>query len=168
MQQRVDLAISSFEAYSNGQVVAWNSGPASRVELWGASIRLLIDNPIVGVDPSRLHAELGKMHERGLLSAQALAESEAEMHSEIPARMAKYGGLGLLSALLVSLVPFWIFSQSLNSSDCIARGAARMGGVLVLGFFIFGLTVEVFNIKMVVAFYALSLALLYALLPSRN
>jgi O-antigen ligase len=43
-----------------------------------------------------------------------------------------------------------------------------MGIFLVAGFFIFGLTVEIFNLKMTIAFFSLTLAVLSAIASNKS
>lgn len=159
VQRRVDLALSNLNAYAENQI---NNGTAARLELWRVSFHLLKTNPIVGIEPGSLPKELVQLNNASEINEKVLQEGLAEMHSEVAARMAKYGGLGLLSALAVCALPLWLFSRSTSSANRVEKGAARMGIVVTLSFLVFGLTVEVFNIKMVAAFYSLTVAALLA------
>jgi O-antigen ligase len=160
VRQRVDLAISSYTAYSDGQI---DNGTAARLELWKVSFRLLEESPFVGIKPRSLNSKLTAMKESGAINDLVMNEGMAEMHSEIASRMAKYGALGLLMALAPILVLGWFGCNALNAETHIARGAARMVLCLFICFYIFGLTVEVFNIKMVAAFYGLTIASLFGI-----
>lgn len=160
VHKRVDLAVDNLAAYSKGK---GNNGTAARIELWKASLRLLRENPVVGIEHNSLVQEMTRMRDAGLINDLTLREATAEMHSELAARMAKYGMLGLLGALAVIFAPLWMFYRRMGASNHVVAVAAKMGVGFVVGFFIFGLTVEVFNIKMVAAFYALTMAVLLAL-----
>lgn len=160
VQQRVDLTFSSVDSYLSGKV---KDGTAARIELWRVALSLLGKHPLTGIEQGSLPEMLQQMHDRGEINNLVLIEGRAEMHSEMAARMAKYGILGLLSAIFILAVPGWMFIRSMKSEDRIARMAARMGLALILSLFIFGLTVEIFNIKMMAAFYALTMAVLMAL-----
>jgi len=159
VHKRVALAISNLEAYSSGKV---NNGTAARLELWKVAFRLMAENPVVGIEPGSLDARLTALSKAGVINDRVMKEGKAEMHSEIAARMAKYGVLGCLSALAVFLIPAWLFYQSLASTNRQSAGAAQIGLCVAVGFFVFGLTVEVFNIKMVAAFYGLTIAIMMA------
>ncbi|MNC89403.1 hypothetical protein D3C83_53370 [compost metagenome] len=87
----------------------------------------------------------------------------AEVHNQILSYAVKYGTFGLLSILAVYFVPLVLFVQAAGSSAGPARMAGGMGICLVGGFFIFGLSVEIFNLKNTVTFYSLTLASLLAL-----
>lgn len=157
VRERVDLAFANLASYSDGQV---NNGTAARLELWKVAFLLSKENSLIGIETGSLNEKLGALHNEGVINDLVLKEGMAEMHSEIASRMAKYGMFGATSAIIVLLIPGWLFYKSLNSTNQAITGGARMGLLLVSGFFIFGLTVEVFNIKMVAAFYSLTVALL--------
>lgn len=160
VQKRVDLALSNFESYRAGKV---ENGTAARIELWRVAISLAMRYPVAGIEQGKLPEKLQRMRDAGEINDLVLENGKAEMHSEIAARMAKYGGAGLLSAILVLTIPYWMFLRRMNYRDRLAKGAARMGVMLMLSLFLFGLTVEIFNIKMLAAFYALTISLLMAL-----
>ena len=88
--------------------------------------------------------------------------SDAEVHSEIFAKGAETGIFGLLSLLSIYIVPTAIFWQIAQTSTQQTRRASFMGICLVAGFFIFGLTAEIFNLKMTASFFAMTLAILMA------
>jgi O-antigen ligase len=68
----------------------------------------------------------------------------------------------LLSILAIYFVPFFLFLRAAKSGTQQQIGAAMMGMCLTLGFFVFGLSVETFNLKMTAAFYSLTVAVLLA------
>lgn len=160
VRQRVDLAFSNYASYSNGHI---DNGTAARLELWKVSIQLAKDSPSVGIQPGSLNSKLTAMRDAGTINNLVLDEGMAEMHSEIAARMAKYGMLGLVMALASVVILGWLSYKPMKKENQMARGAAQMGMCLVVGFFIFGLTVEVFNIKMVAAFYGLTTVSLFGI-----
>jgi O-antigen ligase len=165
VQRRVDLVFKNLAAYSQGKV---NNGTAARLELWKVSFLLLKEHPTAGIEAGSLAGELTKLRDSGIINDRVLREGIAEMHSEIAARMAKYGLFGLLSALSVYFVPMWLFARSAKSGNRLESGAGKMGVCLTLGFFVFGLTVETFNIKMVAAFYGLTVGILLAAASIKN
>ena len=97
-----------------------------------------------------------------MLTPTAAVLGRGEVHNEILAKTVNLGIFGLLSILSVFAVPLIIFIRSARSSFAQARTAAYMGICLVTGFFIFGLSVEIFNLKMTAAFYSLTVAVLLA------
>lgn len=165
VQYRINWFISNLDGYAGKHV---DSGTAARVELWKAALKLAKDNPIVGIEPESINDRLTELHEAGEINSWVLYVGKAEMHSEVAARVARYGLLGVFALLAASLLPGWLFYRELALSDRTANGAARMGLSVVVAFFIFGLTLENYNIKMVAAFYSLTVAILLAATTMRT
>jgi len=163
---RTSIAFKQVVAYASDKT---SGATGSRLDLWKASFHLLKENPIIGIKPGSIDSALTELRDAGVISEQALYVGKAEMHSEVAARLAKYGLMGLIAVLAVSLVPGWLFYRALRTSEPRAVGAARMGLCVVTAFFIFGLTLENYNIKMVAAFYSLTVAvLLSAAMPKES
>ena len=87
---------------------------------------------------------------------------------KVLAKSVNWGVFGLLSILgiyIVSAKPLW---HSLRDSAGHKKVACLMALGLVVGFFIYGLTVETFNLKMTAAFYALTVAVFLATATNRS
>jgi len=104
----------------------------------------------------------------GIITPLAAELGLAEVHNQILSYSVKYGVFGLISGIAIYLVPFVIFTQSLRFSVGEKRVAGLMGICLVTGFFIFGLTVEIFNLKNTITFYSLTLASLLAAISNNS
>lgn len=161
---RVGAAITQITDYANGKK---ESPTASRLELWKASFLLFKENPVLGIRPDSINAELTALRDAGAINDTTLYVGKGEMHSEIAARVAKYGLFGLIATLAVVLVPGWLFYRALRSREPAVSGSAKMGLCVVVSFFILGLTVENYNIKMVAAFYSLTVAVMLAATQER-
>ena len=70
----------------------------------------------------------------------------------------------------IYFVPFYFFLKAVKSDSAQrpARLAAMMGMCVTLGFFVFGLTVETFDLKLTAAFYSLTIAVLLAVSYNRR
>jgi hypothetical protein len=86
----------------------------------------------------------------------------SEVHNEILHKCAETGIFGLASILSIYCVPALILLRSIKFSESRTRLSAFISLSLVLGFFIFGLTVEIFDLKMTATFFAFTLATLMA------
>jgi O-antigen ligase len=133
-----------------------------RLQIWNAAIKLIRDNPIAGVGPTGLPDALRAMHQSGAIDDTALDLGIAETHNEILSHTVKLGVLGLLEILAIYLVPAILFAAATYSGARIRRNAGITGMLFVATYFIFGLTVETFNIKTFATFYALTVACLLA------
>lgn len=159
VQQRIDQIFYDLADFSNGQA---DTSVGQRLQLWKAALYLYGNNPIFGVGPDGFANSMTALSQTGFITQEAAQLGKGEVHSQILANLVELGIPGLLSILSIYFVPLFIFMNSAKSSSNTRRTAGIMGVCLTLGFFIFGLTVETFNIKMIVSFYSLTLAVLLA------
>jgi O-antigen ligase len=160
VHHRIDLVFEDLNNYAKGSK---DTSIGIRLQLWHAAISLFIANPFFGVGPNEFALAMPMLRESGMLTPVAASVGSSEVHNEILAKCAGTGIFGLLSILSVYLVPLIIFWRSTFSTINTVRIASFMGICLVTGFFIFGLTVEIFNLKMTAAFFSLTLAVLLAM-----
>ncbi|OGS92733.1 MAG: hypothetical protein A2061_04455 [Gallionellales bacterium GWA2_59_43] len=159
VQQRVYETAAEISAIMNGD---FNSSFGLRIQLWVAGFHMFIDNPIFGVGPSEFFSSMDKLYASGMISSVPSSIYGTEVHSYFVACAAELGGVGLLSAVSIFLVPLAMFVDAAKSRVDTVRIAAMAGICLVVSFFTFCLTAEMFNIKMVASFYALLVAALLA------
>jgi O-antigen ligase len=160
VHHRVDSIFSDLASYSNNNNKETSVG--ARLQLWQAAIKLFINNPIFGIGPNEFAHAMPSLYAQGMLTPYAAQMGGSEVHNEILEKCADTGLFGLLAIISVYIVPIFIFWRSTKSSESTIKYSAFMGIGLVLGFFIFGLTVEIFNLKMTAAFFSLTLAVLMA------
>ncbi len=154
---RINAAFQDIVAYSNGNR---DTSLGIRIQLWQAAIHVFLQNPLFGLGSDGFREIMPTLAEQKILTHMASVLGTSEVHNEILSKCANLGIFGLLSILAVYIVPAKFFWMSLNTSVGQKKVASLMGLGLVLGFFIFGLTVEIFDLKMTAAFYALTLAVL--------
>jgi O-antigen ligase len=150
VQHRMDLIYQDFADFHQGSK---DTSIGIRLQLWQAACYLFSEHPIFGAGPGGFAQ---------MLTPIAGSFGRGEVHNEILAKAAGLGVFGLLSIFSVYAVPLIIFIRSTRSKVSQEKSAAFMGICLVTGFFIFGLTVEIFNLKMTDAFYSLTVAVLLA------
>lgn len=159
VHNRVGAIFFEVNAYISGHG-SIDTSVGIRLQHWHAAIRLFIEQPVFGAGPGGFERSLSEMLSSGMLTPEAARLGHSEVHSEILAKCAETGLFGLVSILSVYFVPLFIFLRTTKSIVYSHRVAGFMGICLVSGFFIFGLTVEIFDLKMTAAFYALTLAVL--------
>jgi O-antigen ligase len=145
-----------------------DSSLGGRFQLWGAAIQLFMQNPILGVGADGFGLAMDGMLDSGVLTKIAAGLGKGEVHSYYFATLARFGLVGLVSVALLFFIPLWMFYKAMNSRHEFHRVAARMGFTLVLGFMVFCLTVEMFNLKMIATFYGMTLAVLLAAATNRR
>lgn len=159
VQHRMDSIYQDFADFHQGNK---DTSIGIRLQLWQAACSLFSENPIFGVGPGGFAQMMTPLSNSGMLTPIAASYGRGEVHNEILAKAAELGIFGVLSIVSVYVIPLMIFIRSMRSRVSQEKVAALMGICLVMGFFIFGLTVEIFNLKMTVAFYSLTLAVLLA------
>lgn len=153
----------------HADLASLNAGQADtsigiRLELWKTAVKLIRENPWTGLGAHGYRNAMPAMAAAGDLTPMAADYGKGEVHNQILAYFADYGLLGLLAILGVYLGPAYFFIRvgALQTRRREQR-AALMGLMTAVAFAVFGLTVETFNLKVTVAFYATMLALLAAL-----
>ena len=159
VQHRLDMIYQDLADFQHG---IKDTSIGIRLQLWQAACYLFAEHPIFGVGPEGFAQMMGTLSDSGMLTPTAAILGRGEVHNEILAKAANLGIFGLLSILSVYAVPLIIFMHSARFAVAQTRTAAYLGICLVTGFFIFGLSVEIFNLKMTAAFYSLTVAVLLA------
>lgn len=160
VQHRVDTIYNDLISFAHNSK---DTSAGIRLQLWQAAISLFISNPIFGIGPNEFAHAMPTLYSNGMLTATAANMGNSEVHNEILEKCADTGLFGLLAIISVYIVPIYIFWRSTKSTESTIKFSGFMGICLVLGFFIFGLTVEIFNLKMTAAFFSLTLAVLMAM-----
>jgi O-antigen ligase len=139
-----------------------------RLQLWKASWLLFLEHPFTGIGPEQFDRFLPLLSDAGIITQAASEIGLAEIHSEIMMRSAALGLPGLAAILAIHVVPFILFASEIRSAEIHKRRAAVMGICLVASFVLFGLTVEIYNLKMTVTFYSMTLSLLLSVVNART
>lgn len=160
IHQRLWMIYSDLSAFSGGHT---DTSIGIRLQLWGAALHLIAENPLLGVGADGFGQAMDSLSASGFITPVAAKMGKGEVHNEILAQTVRFGVLGLFSILAVYFVPFYLFVRAAKAGNQQQAGAAMLGMCVTLGFFIFGLTVETFNLKMTAAFYALTVAVLLAM-----
>lgn len=159
IQLRVGMIHSDLAQFQTGNA---DTSIGIRLQLWGAAVQLFSESPLFGVGADGFALAMGPLSENGQITWLAARFGRGEVHSEILAQTVRFGILGLGYILAVYFVPLYIFMRSVKSANYQQSVAALMGVCVIFGFFIFGLTVEIFNLKMTAAFYCTTVAILLA------
>ncbi|WP_424917670.1 O-antigen ligase family protein [Achromobacter spanius] len=137
-----------------------------RLQLWHASILMFEKSPIVGVGPSKFRDELRTLQTQGIVT-QEVVEGFGEPHNDMLGALSGYGVLGLLTILILYLVPAAVFFRRLASDDRVIRVGAQLGLLFCLGFCAFSLTEMMFRNMRSVPNYSLIVVTLIALTTPR-
>ncbi|VVD98936.1 O-antigen ligase family protein [Pandoraea anhela] len=160
VRDRFEMIRSDLVSLSAGNA---NTSTGIRLELWKAAGKLIAQRPLLGQGAHGYRDAMPGMAASGELTPEAADLGKGEVHNQVLAYFVDYGLLGLLSILGVYAGPaiFFLRSAQLRRAH-VANRAALMGLMSAVAFAVFGLTVETFNLKVTVAFYATMLALFAA------
>lgn len=159
LHQRVDALTSDLTLYQQGNR---DTALGIRLQLFHAAAEIFVQNPVFGVGPEGFALEMEPMQKAGKLTALAAELGRGEVHNEWLSKAAGLGVFGVIAMAMLYLVPLGIFYRASHSAIARVRQSGVLGMVFVSGFLVFGLTVEILNLTMAAAFYALTLAVLLA------
>lgn len=149
------------------QVISWFSGEDStssvavRMEMWNASIKQLVDQPLLtGLGYRNTNVIVAK-------HADARAKSQIErynhVHNTYLNHLLAEGLLGLIAILALLFVPLRLFIFDVkNNSDY-----ALMGVILIISFAVYGIANKLFGDISINAFYVFFLSILLPIVSKR-
>ncbi|MDE1182797.1 O-antigen ligase [Paraburkholderia sp.] len=159
VRDRADDVSLDLTQYAHGQK---DTPLGIRLQLYEAAARIVENHPFLGLGGAGFRNSMDAFAQAGLLTPAAAQLGKGETHNQLLAYMTDYGVVGGLALMAIYIVPGVIFWKRLSAPLGAARRAALLGLSFVVAFWIFGLTVETFDLKLTVAFYATVLAVLLA------
>ena len=139
-----------------------DTSPGVRLQIWQAALTAFAEHPLLGLGGGGFAARVDGYLASGVLSPLAAEAARAEMHNSYLAYAADFGIPGLLAIVAVFAVPAAAFARRLEA-DPACRRAALMGLVVVTLYASCAISVDVFKLKMMAAFYAVATAFLAAI-----
>jgi len=140
-----------------------DTSPGVRLQIWRAAVLAFAERPLLGLGGGGFAAAVDGLLAGGQLSPLAAEAARAEMHNTYLAFAADFGVGGLLAIVAVFAVPAVTFARRLGAASPVARRAALMGLVVVTVYAACALSVDVFKLKMMAAFYAAATAFIAAI-----
>ncbi|UDG82436.1 O-antigen ligase family protein [Candidatus Vallotia cooleyia] len=162
VSERLNAISTDLRKFEQGEVM---TSTGQRLELWRASLRLLVEHPVLGVGKGHLKLALIELADRGKISRLITNE---HAHNEFFSMLAEVGIIGMMSLILLYIGTFLSFWRERKNEDTTISTAAYLGLALVGSTMIFGLTIDILPIVMNSAFFALTSATLLATIASRK
>jgi O-antigen ligase len=156
-QQRATAAISDVQQYQLGQR---GTSVGLRFEMWKVSEQAFFNHPILGVGKNGFISTTQKMASSKVIDKMALELDHA--HNDFLDTLAKRGLLGLMTLLLIFIVPAHLFIQTLQHGNEFQKPYGVAGLILVMCYVIFSLTDTMFLLTLPTTFYAFSVVVLCA------
>lgn len=143
-----------------------SSSLGARFAIWGAAWDLLKEQPVLGIGEVRFRQELQDRSQAGLVGK--VPAGLANTHNTFLEVWVLYGGLSLLSLLLMMLSAAWYFLSYIRHVDSVLRSYALGGLCLIGGYVIYGQTQIMLIRNNTLLFFLLTLAVLISLMHQRR
>ncbi len=160
VRERLFQVWSDLAQYAHGNR---DTSTGVRLQLYKAALMLMRDHLVFGLGPNGFAGNMQALANAGELTPLAAQFGHGETHNQLLAYAANYGIIGGLAGIAVHLVPCVLFAKCLKAPSAAMRRAALMGLTFVVSFWVFGLSVETFDLKMVASFYAAVVAMFCAI-----
>lgn len=160
LQGRFDLMATDLSSFFRGG--ERDTSPGIRLQIWQAAWMAFTERPLLGLGGGGFASATESYARLGILSPAAAEAARAEVHNSYLAYAADFGILGLLAIIAVFAVPGAAFARRLDA-DAVGSRAALMGLTVVVMYASCAITVDVFALKMMAAFYACATAFLAAI-----
>lgn len=163
VRERLFSVWSDIVQYSRGHK---DTSTGIRLQLYEVALRLTWQYPVFGAGPNGFAHAMPMLQRSGVITPTAALYGHGETHNQLLAYTANYGFVGGLAGIAIHLFPGWFFARRLAAPANPVRRTALLGLTFVVSFFIFGLTVETFDLKMVASYYSAVVAILVGILIS--
>jgi O-antigen ligase len=161
---RIELAIHQFDSYSLPGNTNIHTSVGARLEIWKGAILLISDYPVLGAgmggwqDVFATQASEGRMLDTSYYT---------NIHNQILQDGVDKGLIGILSYIAINVYLFYYFLSNITKKSH-NHEMHLVGLLLVVGYFIFGLTNVVFTHGVFNTFFVAILALIFTLTEEQN
>lgn len=159
VRDRINKVASDIQDYTHGNR---DTSVGVRLQLWAAGVRYVQNHPLIGLGGDGYKEHMQELQTDGVLTELATIAGEGEMHNQMLAYAVDYGIFGWLALMMIYCVPAALFAYAACSGSATRQRTALLGLSFVLAFWIFGLTVETFNLKSTTSTYVAIVTILCA------
>jgi len=163
VKSRINAAVNNVIAYYQEDKVNTSSG--FRLEMWKAAWLMAEDSKFLGVGEAQYHANLAKLIKENKVD-KGLDHFSAP-HSQYFNSLSEQGVIGLLSLLLMMLIPLKVALNKVKENKEI-KFIGLFVAVLVVSYLDFMLTSESLDRQLMVVIYAFILSILAGLMSNLN
>jgi O-antigen ligase len=133
------------------------SSVGQRLQMWAVAWRLFKNAPLTGVGTAAYMEQAQRLVNQG--QAPPITAIYDHPHNEVLDALATRGLVGLAALLLLFGLPGWLFAKGLSSPDPVRSGAALAGLMVVVGFFMFGISETMLVHSITLGWYVIMTAL---------
>jgi len=163
VSSHIDRTINSFQHYSDGKVIldTQRTAVSTRLEMWKASWKMFLDNPVLGVGWGHYQEQAKLQIEQGLRKNSAALYDHP--HNQFISALASGGSLGFIVTIMLFLMPAWLFVKYIKQGKTEdIKCLALAGLVLIVAYMAFGLSESILDRSRSVNFFAFYLAIFMA------
>jgi len=160
---QVDRTLTSLQQYGDSEIKSGHRGTSvgTRLEMWQASWKMFLDNPLIGVGWGHYQEHAKVQVEQGLRNKSAATFDHP--HSEYFSSLAHAGIFGFIVLLLLFLIPARLFVKYIKHGKIAdTRRLALAGLVLIVAYMAFGISEPMLYRSRSVNFFAFYLAVFMA------
>lgn len=162
ISDRIYTAVQEIISYS-WVGIAPDTSVGMRITFLRMAADLLVARPLMGYGDIKLAGEILPANIYTYASPLSVDMAlNSGFHNEMVTNAIRNGILALLAALILFVVPIYIFLKARSSPCAIQRGNSLLGLIFTVCVFISSLSTEVFDLKYTASFYALMISLLVA------
>jgi len=162
---QIDRTIKSLQQYSGSDITSVgrssSSSVGTRLEMWQASWKMFLDNPLLGVGWGHYQEQAQLQVDQGLRNSSAASYDHP--HNQFISALANGGSLGFIVTMMLFLMPAWLFVKYIKQgkTEDIKR-LALAGLILIVAYMAFGLSEPMLDRSRSVNFFAFYLAIFMA------
>ena len=138
------------------------SSIGGRLEMWKAALLMSKENPIVGIGVNNFNFELHKLIDQGVISEHI--STYKHPHSEYLSNFIEKGIIGLLSLMVIFLLPLKYSLKSLKPVDSNNPIFSIMVLAFVIFYLVYGIVNGVFDHQITTLFFSVYMAIFIGLM----
>ena len=169
IRYQIERTINSLQQYAGSEITSSKreTSVGTRLEMWQASWKMFLDNPILGVGWGNYLNEAKLQVEQGLRNQSAATYDHP--HSQYFTALASGGILGVVVTLMLFLVPAWLFFTYINQKNSEEKEQLALAGLLlIVCYMVFGLSEPLLDRSRSVNFFAFYLVVFMAAIQSQR
>lgn len=165
IRKRMDIAVNEVQDFENGGDLQWSS-VGQRLEMWRTALLMSSDHVWTGI------GRTGYMEEKRILATEgkmnSVISNYTNAHNDYLDTLVKRGIPGLLTLLLLFILPLSLFIQALRRSTPQAQPYALAGVILCTCYMIFGLTTSSLTLNIGIIMLVFPMVILWSMLRQQE
>lgn len=162
VHQRVDTTVKEALLYqwnATSSAPNLNNSVGARVSFARMAVFLLQQKPLSGWGDSSFSSMIDDPALSFAMHETKMTALTAGFHNEITANMVRSGIWGLISSVLLFMIPAWFFMRNMRTEEACQRNVAFMALAFLICQFVSSLSMELLNLRYAASFYGLMLAI---------